>query len=187
MLARFYRSSGRMSLLVLGVTVFSLVVSGAFAEETDLADRRGKLEGQVYRFGGNPGFQIHVPAGCKLGKRSDPNVQVVSLRTPAGITVEASVAPVDEDFRLSNGGPFYFGVLSKLVGENHELLEHKKIDLGGGVTGYRTDMTWTFGEVRIHTVLVSALAEGHWVFVAVHPTQDVNRYAKIAQSLTLDK
>ena len=187
MLAFFYRSSGLMSLLLLAVTVFSLVVGGAFAEETDLADRRGKLEGRVYRFGGNPNFQIHVPAGCKLGKRSDPNVQVVSLRTPAGITVEASVAPVDENFRLVNGGPFYFGVLSKLVGKNHELLEHKKIDLGGGVTGYRTDMAWMFGEVRSHTVLVSALAEGHWVFVAVHPTQDVNRYAQIAQSLTLGK
>ena len=53
--------------------------------------------------------------------------------------------------------------------------------------GYRTDMIWTIGKLQIHTILASVLAEGHWVYIAVHPTGDVERFAEIAQSLTVRK
>ena len=48
-------------------------------------------------------------------------------------------------------------------------------------------MIWTIDQYQIHTILVSAVAEGHWVFIAVHPTKDIERFARIVQSLTLEK
>ena len=179
------RRFGWPSVVLICVTTFSVTTGNVCAEAPALADSRGKLESEYYTFSGTPAFRIKVPQGCTLGKRSDPNAQVVSLRTREGVTVEASVAAVDETFHASHGGPLYFGILSKVIGKNHQFLAQKKISLDNDHEGYRTDISWTIGETQIHTVLISVFAEGHWVFIAAHPVDNVEQFAKIAESLSL--
>ena len=171
--------------LVACFALYTISATNALTAETELADRRGKLEGQQYTFSGTPAFCIELPAGCLIGERSNPNSQVVSLRTREGITVEASVEPMPETFHASHGGPFYFGILSKVVGKNHEFLAQRKIALANDQEAYRTDILWTIGDVQVHTVLVSVYTQGHWVFIAVHPVDNVEQFAQIPESLSL--
>ena len=107
------------------------------------------------------------------------------MTTLEGVHFSASIGDMPADIPLPDIGPKFYAPLLDQIGSEVTVLTNRAITLRDGTSAYRTAIRWIppIG-ITVTSIFVTAVREGQWVGVSVHPWKDVPTYAPIPESLT---
>jgi CubicO group peptidase (beta-lactamase class C family) len=133
----------------------------------------------VFKRATQPSFQFEYPAGSKKS-RTDAPIQVMKMKTPAGVDFSASVEDIPEGIGVEDFGQKYYLPALQNFGSNVNIISNNKLALKCGTTAYRTDIEWLWNNsIKITSLVVSTYKDGKVVFVAAHPWQNIEAVAPI--------
>jgi hypothetical protein len=139
-----------------------------------------------FSFAGPPAFTVTYPDGSTPTDKDSPE-QVWAIKTPAGVTIQAAVAPIPEGVDLKDvAEKAYKPGLEKSQGTEAKMSENKEITLSDGTKAYYSEMDWKHapsGGTLISTMVVSVYKDGKWVYTTGHPWENYNEPMKIVKSL----
>ena len=139
----------------------------------------------VFKRTTQPNFQFEYPSGSKKS-RTDAPIQVMKMKTPAGVDFSASVEDIPEGIGVEDFGKKYYLPALQNFGSNVNLISNNKLALKCGTTAYRTDIEWLWNNsLKITSLVVTAYKDGKFVFVAAHPWQYIEEVAPLLESLQL--
>lgn len=136
---------------------------------------------------GVPAFEFEYPEDSRKLSVVSPN-QVLRMRTPRWVEIQASVADIPEAMTLADIGPKVYLPTLKEVGSNFNVVSNDEITLKDGTKAYRTEIKGLYrdGKTQITTLLVSAFKDGKWVYLTTDPIGDPSEVAWIVESLTFE-
>ncbi len=139
-----------------------------------------------FSFAGPPAFTVTYPDGSIPDEKVAPE-QVWAIKTPSGVVIQASVAPIPEGVVVKDvAEKGYKPGLEKSQGAKVKMGENTEITLSDGTKAYYSEMDWNHapsGGTPITTMIVSVYKDGKWVYVTAHPWDNYNVAMKIVKSL----
>ncbi|MBW2633871.1 MAG: serine hydrolase [Deltaproteobacteria bacterium] len=148
-------------------------------------ENNGFAQGGVFKRIADPSFTFEYPVGCTKAELNNPDLQLMRMKTPEGVTFNASVVEIPDGMRLADFGTHYYAKLLEDMSSNIKVVSNKEITLKCGTKGYRSDIHWMWQDSwPLQTVLVLAYKNGKCIFVAAHPSQNPEKVAPIVQSLS---
>lgn len=138
-----------------------------------------------FSFAGPPAFTVTYPNGSTEDEKTGPE-QVWAIKTPAGVSIQASVSPIPEGIELKDAAEKgYKPGLEKSQGTTVKMSDNKEITLSDGTKAYYSELSWTHPptQAAILTVMVSVYKDGKWIFTTGHPWESYNEPIKIVKSL----
>ena len=142
-----------------------------------------------FKYEGPPAFTVTYPTGSMPEPNLHPK-NVWSIKTPPGVVVRASVAPIPEGLELKDvAEKYYLPELKKFVGSSVWMDDNKEITLSDGTKAYYSEMSWNYrGEriydtLRIVSMVVFVFKDGKLVNVQAHPWNNFSASEKIVKSL----
>jgi hypothetical protein len=138
-----------------------------------------------FTYPGPPAFTVTYPDGSTPDEKTSPE-QVWRIKTPAGLIVDAGVAPIPEGIPLKDyAEKSYKPGLEKSQGATAKMSENKEITLSDGTKAYYSEMDWTHPptQANITTMLVTVYKDGKMVYVDAHPWDNYGVAEKIVKSL----
>jgi CubicO group peptidase (beta-lactamase class C family) len=151
-----------------------------------LSKEEGVAKDGVFRRTKSPKFMFEYPIGSQKQSASSPG-QIMRMKTPKEVHFEANVIAKPEKLELKDFGPNYYAAILRTVGSDVEIVGNKKIVLKCGASAYRTDIRWVYQDFyRVNSVVVSSYKNNQCIYLAVHPTANHEKFARIVESLTFE-
>jgi class 3 adenylate cyclase/pimeloyl-ACP methyl ester carboxylesterase len=137
-----------------------------------------------FSYDGPPAFTVTYPDGSKEEKPERPEA-VWQISTPAGLPVQAVVAPIPEGIELKDVAEnAYKPLLEEILRTKSKLNSNEEITLSDGNTAYYSEMHWnTPIGIPMTTMVVSVYKEGKWVYIVAHAWINFHVSMKIIKSL----
>jgi hypothetical protein len=139
-----------------------------------------------FSFAGPPAFTVTYPDGSTPNEKTAPE-QVWAIKTPSGLVIQASVAPIPEGVELKDAAEkAYKPGLEKSEKTKVKMGENKEITLSDGTKAYYSEMDWNHapsGGTLLTTMIVAVYKDGKCVYVTAHPWDNYNAAMKIVKSL----
>ena len=152
---------------------------------TWVGKNNGFAQDGVFKRTADPSFTFEYPIGSTKAELNNPDLQLMRMKTPEGVTFNASVVDIPDGMQLADFGTHYYTKLLEKMSTNIKVVSNKEITLKCGTKGYRSDIHWMWQDsFPLQTVLVSAYKNGKCIFVAAHPNQNPENVAPIVQSLS---
>jgi hypothetical protein len=138
-----------------------------------------------FSYAGPPAFTVTYSDGSP--EPTTAPEQVWSIKTGAGLVVQASVAPIPEGIALKDyAEKSYLPGLATAMSAKVKMGDNKEITLADGTKAYYSEMDWNHapsGGTLITTMLVTAYKDGKLVCISAHPWDNYNAAMKIVKSL----
>jgi hypothetical protein len=138
-----------------------------------------------FSYAGPPAFTVTYSDG--VPEPTNAPEQVWSIKTGAGLVVQASVAPIPAGIELKDyAEKSYLPGLATTQGAKVKMGDNKEITLADGTKAYYSEMDWNHapsGGTLITTMLVTAYKDGKFVCITAHPWDNYNAATKIVKSL----
>lgn len=150
-----------------------------------VSEKDGAAKNNTFIRKKSPAFKFNFPECSKKLALDAPN-QIMSMKTPTGITFQASVIDIPAKVSIADfGSKFYAKALMK-YGKNVKVVSSDEIELDDGNDAYETKIQWIYNNSPLETLLLVVYKDNKCILLTAHHRWYVHKADVILESLTLN-